>query len=343
MHLSDFATILRFLETQMGAGRRVGLATIVATAGHSPRPLGTHLAVSQDGSWAGTLSGGCIERTVAGEVLGAMEAGKAATLRLGAGSPLIDIRLPCGGTMDLLITPALCPNEIRKARALVRDRQPLALEFTGAGGPTFRVAEPEEVTRTQEEDGFIAIHEPNLVLKVLGNGIETERLALLAAQFGADVEVSTDQSDIADRLGGLVRQLLKTPKSPHPIRADRWTAVVLLFHDHDWEHELLLGALATEAFYIGAMGSRTTHERRLAELEANGVEPSDLKRIIGPIGLIPHAKDPDTLAVSVLADVVARRGRRPEAERHLGSPAVGLQRGGTFGQLERGSAITTYD
>jgi len=80
----------------------------------------------------------------------------------------------------------------------------------------------------------------------------------------------------------------------------------LFFHDHDWEPPLLADALKTEAFYIGAQGSQRARDARLADLRAMDVPEEQLTRLTGPVGLIPSARDPGTLAVSVLAEVLSK-------------------------------------
>jgi xanthine dehydrogenase accessory factor len=96
--------------------------------------------------------------------------------------------------------------------------------------------------------------------------------------------------------------------------------LVLLFHDHDWEEALLAQALEQPAFFIGAMGSRATQARRLANLASRGIAPAALARLAGPIGLIAAARDPDTLALSAMAHIVAAYGDR--TARRLSHPAL---------------------
>jgi xanthine dehydrogenase accessory factor len=79
---------------------------------------------------------------------------------------------------------------------------------------------------------------------------------------------------------------------------------VFLFHDHAWESSLLEQALTQPWFFIGAMGSRRTHARRLAALRERGLPEEALARIVAPLGLIPSARDPVTMALSALAQVV---------------------------------------
>ena len=92
--------------------------------------------------------------------------------------------------------------------------------------------------------------------------------------------------------------------SPPEVTDDKWTALVLMFHDHDWEYALLEQALKGNAFYIGAMGSIRTHQDRCEMLKDKGVSPEDIARIHGPIGIIPTMRDANLLALSTLAEIV---------------------------------------
>lgn len=87
--------------------------------------------------------------------------------------------------------------------------------------------------------------------------------------------------------------------------ADAFTAIIFLFHDHDWEADLMIKVFSTRAYFIGAMGSRDTHDRRGARLRHRGGSALNIQRIIGPVGLIHGARDADRLAVSILAQLVA--------------------------------------
>jgi xanthine dehydrogenase accessory factor len=98
--------------------------------------------------------------------------------------------------------------------------------------------------------------------------------------------------------------LLKTPSPSPQLASDPRTAIVFLFHDHDWETELLAQALGQDALFVGAMGSRRTHEARLRALVDHGIPADRAACVVGPIGLIPATRDPETLALSVLAQIV---------------------------------------
>ena len=84
----------------------------------------------------------------------------------------------------------------------------------------------------------------------------------------------------------------------------RFSAAITLFHEHEWEIPFLVQALASDAFFVGAMGSTRAQAQRLRQLGEAGVGEQDLTRLRGPIGLLPRARDPNELAVSILADVM---------------------------------------
>lgn len=104
---------------------------------------------------------------------------------------------------------------------------------------------------------------------------------------------------------GCETRVLTEKTFPVDFAVDPQTAIVLFFHDHDWEPPILATALATPAFYIGAQGSRVARDSRNVDLEALGIDPAALSRLRGPIGLLRSARDARTLAISVLAEVLS--------------------------------------
>ena len=140
----------------------------------------------------------------------------------------------------------------------------------------------------------------------MGHGPSVESLVGLATSYGIDCAVlSPDPAVIAAVKGrATAAALLKTPQATALLDPDPWTACIFYFHDHDWEAALMKQALASPAFYVGAMGSRQTHAKRLQYLADIGVSAADRARMIAPIGLIPSTRDPATLALSTLAQVV---------------------------------------
>jgi xanthine dehydrogenase accessory factor len=263
------------------------------------------MGVAADGSFAGSFSGGCIEAAVVAEAQETILEGRPRQVRYGAGSPYIDIKLPCGGGVDLLFRPNPDPDAIRQAVALLDERQPLILAQHAFGGLTTSSGISHQPTGWQGET-FVSWYAPPLRLILLGHGAESLALVQLGSAYGAKtLMLSPDERVVAlaEQMGARAK-LMTTPDLAHDFIADAWSAVVFLFHDHGWEPLLLERALAQPAFFIGAMGSRQTHANRLDTLRQRGVQEEALARIAAPLGLIPSARDPVTLALSALAQVV---------------------------------------
>lgn len=304
--LASALTVLTYLQNAAARGERTALILLTAVEGGAARGVGTLMGVSEAGDWCGSLSGGCTEAAIAGEARRVIEGGKTKALRIGAGSPLIDIRLPCGSGIDLLILPQPESAVIAEAIAALVARRPTVLAAGTDGALVLHEAEAGAATGWHDATFHLRI-DPPLRLVIAGHGEEVEALARQARAWGAVVQVITPDERLAGQPGAIP---LKTPTSPVPLDLDPWTALVLLFHDHDWEVPLLARALPQDSLWIGAMGSRATHARRLVALAEAGVSAKLSSRIHGPIGLIPSARDPETLALSVLAEVVAAYGAR---------------------------------
>jgi len=286
----DDSGIFPFLAQQAAAGARTALVTITGVSGSSVRNPGAHLAVAEDGSFRGSLSGGCIEAAVVADAVEAIVAGVPREIRFGAGSPYLDIRLPCGGSVDVLINPVADAAPIARIAALLADRTPALLTLP-VGDGAIAVEPGSAPGRTRRGAAhFTVAHLPPLALTVIGHGASVEALAALAVTADARVTAMTPDRAIVDR--------------PVDLTADPWTAIAFLFHDHDWETALIARALAGRAFYVGAMGSRATQRHRAETLAEAGVPADDIARLHAPIGLIPSSRDPQVLALSTLAEIV---------------------------------------
>ncbi len=255
------------------AAQPAALCTIIGIAGSFSRRLGAQLAVAADGTRAGDMADKCLDEELASQARAAMAEGRARVLRYGEGSPFIDFRLPCGSGLDILIDPAPDRNALHRCLADLYARRGAALALASALLPERRYVPP-------------------LRIVILGAGAEVAALEKLAAAQGIAIERLDAGGDLA--LG----------RAPDWLEADAWTAVLLLFHDHEWEHALLEWALGTPAFYIGAQGGAPARESRIERLRASGHDATALARINSPVGLIPSARDPAVLALSILAEVV---------------------------------------
>lgn len=276
------------------------IALITGVEGPHYRSPGTFMAFPAQGGSVGQLSSGCIEADLAIHAAQVAHDGRTRRLRYGAGSPFIDLVLPCGGGLDVALTP-VGPAPIARALAARAARQDFTLGIdldSGAvvpGGPGFQL-------RLKPATRFM----------VWGAGVEAVRFAALARAAGYPAQLTTHDEATADaaRAQGLSPLRDATPASgAAPLDADPWTAVTLFYHDHDREPPVLARALASPAFYVGAQGSLRSHRARVQALREMGVADADIARLRGPIGLIPSARDPQVLAVSVLAEILSEAER----------------------------------
>ncbi|MCU0907456.1 MAG: XdhC family protein [Rhodobacteraceae bacterium] len=286
------------------------LAVIAGVEGPSYRPVGAMMAVlpgDPDPLRVGTLSSGCVERDIALQAMRAQVDGRPQVVRYGRGSAFLDIQLPCGGGLDIALIPDPDRAVLARLRAEETARRPVSLSVDLATGA---LALGDMAATARTGDRLVIARPPETRFLIFGKGPEAEAFAALvqAAGFPA-VLLSPDPETLeTPARAGLTTRVLPVARFPGDLAPDPWTAVVLFFHDHDWEPPILAQALATPAFYVGAQGSRRSAEARAMALQAMGVPEAALLRLRGPIGLVPSARDARTLAVSVLAEVLAARG-----------------------------------
>ena len=279
--------IFAFLAAEAAQGHRTALVTVIAVTGASVRNPGAHMAVSATGEHVGSLSGGCIETAVVAEALAAIAECCPREVRFGADSPFIDIRLPCGGSVDLLITPVEQPGWAQAIVDQQARRETVQLTLSRPDGSLFGVS-----------------HAPRLRIAILGQGASVEALATLARSIDAEVMAFTPDGAMCERLGPGAT-LLRSMGQAVTLPSDPWTAFAFFFHDHDWEVRLLAQALGQLSLIVGAMGSHKTHAARVRALQEHGISDDAIACIRAPIGLIPSSRDPETLALSSLAEIVA--------------------------------------
>ncbi|SDX18939.1 XdhC family protein [Roseicitreum antarcticum] len=254
---ADAQLVLEGIRTLGGV-----IAVLCSTDGGFYRAPGALMGFCQDGTVIGDLSSGCIEADLALHAASCWATGRPLTLRYGKGSPFFDIVLPCGGSIDVQLSPIPDANLLDQTLTDMAARKSAALSLPGLPHLVFR---------------------PDPRVIVVGSTPEALQLHRIACAGGYDVTLDAN---------------------PDLSRIDQRTAIVLMHHDHDKAIAQLRDALYTPAYWIGALGSHSTQSRRLAALRGLGVSRAELDRVRGPIGLIASGRDPRTLAVSVLADIV---------------------------------------
>ncbi|MET0365216.1 MAG: XdhC family protein [Sphingobium sp.] len=266
------------------AAEDMSLCTLVGLEGSFSRRIGAQIAIAPNGRTVGSLSDGCLERQLASDAAAMRVAGEAPrVIRYGRGSPIIDFRLPCGGGLDILIDPAPDRARLADAAGSLARRQNAGLDLPLPAG-------------TNEALLKRRAYIPALRVLLFGEGPEFAAFETIATSAGVEVEPH-------GRAHGDGRGL-SLGQVPPDLSADPWTAILLLFHDHEWERALLRWALGQPAFFIGAQGGANAREERRAVLRADGLAEDSIARLRSPVGLIARARDPEVLALSVLAEIV---------------------------------------
>ena len=305
-------------------GKGAALATVVETWGSAPRQAGSQLAISGAGEIMGSVSGGCVEGAVVTEALEALEDGAPRLLTFGVSDETaFAVGLACGGTIRVLVETvgegpqALSPGLLADLVAARAARRAVALEVRPDGWTRRLLAPGEDAAADlrfrsdragMEEDGrFLAIHNPPLRLIVVGAVHIAQPLLTMARLCGYDPTLI----DPREAFGSSARFPGETilPDWPDEAMAalapDARTAVVTLTHDPKLDDPAIRVALASPCFYLGCLGSKKTHAKRLDRLAAAGFQPDQIARIHAPVGLDIGAKTPAEIAVSILAQITA--------------------------------------
>ena len=315
--------VLRTLRDWRQAGQRALLATVVRTWGSSPRPVGSIMALCQDGSVVGSVSGGCIEDDLIYRFTHAYASAAAAQpdtdQDIPTGPPRLvkygisadeahRFGLPCGGTLELLLEfdpDAASLAELVQALGagqLVRRTVQLV---DGAVG-LLASAAPAELSL--DAQALANTFGPEFRMLLIGAGQLTEYLASMALFSGFAVTVCDPREEYARAWSVAGVTVLKDMPDDvvQAFAPDRRSCVVALTHDPKLDDLALLEALRTEAFYVGAIGSRRNNEaRRQRMVEHFEQTEAGLARLRGPIGIYIGSKTPPEIAVSIMAEILA--------------------------------------
>lgn len=299
--------VLPALSRWSAAGQRAALVTLMGIEGGSPRGVGAQMAVCEDGTYAGYLSGGCLEQAIGLEAQALLEKGENRLVRYGRGSPYFDIKLPCGSGLDVYFDCRLAPETIANMARLRRARTPFALVSDLDQG-TARIDAGTAWQRGSLREGssFMRAYVPVPRMVLFGGGPSVPALYRIAQTAGLEVQAwgGDEPTRLALDAHGLMHAITPSAPDAYLDGLDAFSAVVLAFHEHAQEPAILERVLNSEAFYIGVLGNHAVHRARLAQLEAAGHAEDVLARIRAPIGIIPQAKSQATLALGILTEIL---------------------------------------
>jgi len=300
------------------------------------------MAINAEGDFVGSVSGGCVENAVMDEALRVIQEGAARTLEFGVTDEMAwEVGLACGGRVEVLVESLENgdPHVGQLITAAQAHRAPVLVTHLNTSErhvleplhpPAGPSPSPPDVVRIARqavrEDRAISTGEggasvllrpfnPPARMIIVGAVHVAQALAPMAARSGLAVTVvdPRDSWITQFRFPGVATLAAWPTPAFAELKPDFRTAVVTLTHDPKVDDPALSAALASAAFYVGALGSKRTHAKRLDRLREGGLSPEALARIHAPVGLDLGARTPQEIAVSVLAQVIQEL-RRPSVD-----------------------------
>jgi xanthine dehydrogenase accessory factor len=283
------------------------------------------MAVRGDGAFEGSVSGGCIEGAVVQAAVDAMSTGGSTVLEFGVTNERAwEVGLACGGRISVLVdsVSAELAALIEQVITAQREGQPVVLAMRLEDGARALLTSSDEseewgggeIARSLRVDRattlpngvFLRPYNPAPEAVIVGAVHIAQALVPMAEGAGFDVTVIDPRTAFAtaDRFPGARLLTVWPDEALSEVRLHGRTAVIALTHDPKIDDPILEAALDSPAFYIGALGGRKTHQQRVERLGAAGLDPAQLGRIRGPIGLPIGARTPEEIAVAILAEVV---------------------------------------
>ncbi|MET0071208.1 MAG: XdhC family protein [Candidatus Thiodiazotropha sp.] len=291
--------------------KSVALATVTETWGSSPRPPGSLMAMNQEGRFIGSVSGGCVEEELINRYRrGELSDELPTSVGFGVDSQeAARFGLPCGGRLQITVEHLHEVTSVEEllsridrgelvARQLALDTGEVTLS-DGSGFPELSFS----------DENLVKVFGAAWQLLLIGDGQLARYLARMARMLGYRVTICDPREEFTDPdpLPDVVYTRRMPDDAVRALAAKPRTAVVTLAHDPKQDDMALLEALETNAFYIGALGSRRSAAKRHDRLLKMGCTPRQLQRVRGPAGVPIGSKRPSEIALSIMAEITATR------------------------------------
>ncbi|NMG54654.1 XdhC family protein [Aromatoleum aromaticum] len=301
--------VLRQAVAWTAAGVPVTLATVVRTWGSSPRPEGALLAIAGDGRLVGSVSGGCIEDDLL-DRLRAKRPCRPEHVTYGiTAEQTRRFGLPCGGKLELVLEPLGPGSRLAETLAGVERGEMVARRLDLATGEVDLLADVPDAAVVFDGHTLVSAFGPRWRMLIVGAGQLSRFLAEFALALDYQVTISEPREEYRD--SWTVPGATLTTEMPDDaviaLRPDRRTVVIGATHDPKLDDLALIDALKTDAFYVGAIGSRANSERRRERLKLFDLTDGDVDRLHGPVGLPLGCRTPPEIALAIVADITARR------------------------------------
>lgn len=301
--------VLKTCDAWLHQGRRCELVTVIRTWGSSPRPEGATLAICDDGRVVGSVSGGCIEDDLIAHVRShGITRSKPEVVTYGITADTAHrFGLPCGGTIELALEPLSEHSRIGELLQRLEQHELVARRLDLSSGDVQLSTAGAGMALQISAAALTTIHGPRWRLLVIGAGQLSRFLAQIALGMDYHVTVCDPREEYRD--GWQVPGVQVLHEMPDDLvvamHLDSRSAVVALTHDPKLDDLALMEALKSDAFYIGAIGSRINNAKRRERLKMFDVSDAQLAKLHGPIGMYIGSKTPAEIAISILAEMTA--------------------------------------
>ncbi|HEX5944490.1 MAG TPA: XdhC family protein [Anaerolineales bacterium] len=335
--------ILPDLDKWRAENKQIALATVIQTWGSSPRREGAKMALTPEGNITGSVSGGCVEGAVYEAGVDVLKSNRPQLLHFGvADETAWEAGLACGGSIDIFVKPLeleVFPSlrstlvdeksavlvTVVKGSDEVLGREMLVREdgsITGGisdqfneqvvklAGETLTQGEAQRAMLNEDVEVFMEVIAPPPTLIAVGGVHITIALVALAKTLGYRTIVVDPRSAFGNesRFPHVDQLIQLWPEDAfQQVPITRSTAIAMLTHDPKLDDPALKIALPSSAFYVGALGSKTTQAKRRQRLLEDGLTEKQLDRLHGPIGIKIGAGTPEEIAISIMAEIVAVR------------------------------------
>ena len=306
-------------------GHAVWLVTVVQTWGSAPRQPGALLALRADGQVVGSVSGGCVEDDLIERVRNGERAAQPSLVVYGVSNEeAARFGLPCGGNLRLLQEPLADATWISELLARTERHELVVRRVDVASGSVTLESAPRGARFAFDGKTLVAPFGPRWRLLVIGAGALSRVLAPIAQAL--DFEVTCCDPREEYHLGWDIPGTILSTGMPDDValqmQLDAQCAVVAVTHDPKLDDLVLLEALRSSAFYVGALGSARNDAKRRERLAMFDLSPTQIARLRGPIGLNLGSRTPAEIAVAIAAELVAVRNGVTETRRDRAGAAT---------------------
>ena len=303
--------ILQTAVDWLNAGYRIALVTVAKTWGSSPRPRGSMLVMRDDGIHAGSVSGGCIEEDLLARYKNNELSDHFPTL-IDYGVDRQDalrFGLPCGGRLELIIEQPESAVQLNTLLQKINDGELITLRVCLNTGEV-SLHKSAKVTEFQyNENEMIKVFGPSWHLLIIGAGHLSQYVASIALMLNYRVTICDPREEY--QAGWDIEGVSFTKTIPddavRELKNHERSIVVALTHDPKLDDMVLMEALDTDMFYVGALGSRRSSDLRRDRLLQLGISQMQLEKLHAPIGLAIGSHTPPEIAIAIMAEITAIR------------------------------------